>query len=90
MEEIKKYLKDCCEGLDDTMVVSRKTLLLEVLVGFLSGVVLGILLAPPKYRKVGCDNGNNCVGKYQTDTYGEGGCGCGCNCDCDEEKKDEE
>jgi hypothetical protein len=89
MEEIKKYFKDCSGRLEESVVISRKAIVLEVLLGFLSGIILGILIAPAKYRKVGCNNGNNCVGKCTTKNYGKD-CDCECDCDCDCEKKEDE
>ena len=44
MEEIKKYFKDCSGRLEESVVISRKAIVLEVLLGFLSGIILGILI----------------------------------------------
>ncbi len=55
MKKIKAYFAD----LDAAVLSSRRVIFLEMLVAFLGGVILGILIAPPRKLKMGCNNGNN-------------------------------
>ena len=86
MKKIKEYFAD----FDATEITTRRVRFLEILVAFLIGVIIGILIAPPRKLKMGCNNGNNNVAD---------GCGCGnggCSCgnsdddDDDDDKKEEE
>ncbi len=75
MDKIKEYF----QGFDEVVVTKREAVFFKVLAAFLGGVVLGILIAPPRYAKYGCNNGNaNHVGQ-------EKGQGCGCCCEEEDE-----
>ena len=84
MKKIKEYFGD----LDATVLSTRRVMFLETLVALLLGIIIGILIAPPRKLKMGCNNGNNNVAEGN-------GCGCGkdkCSDedDDDDKKEDEE
>ena len=68
MKKMKEYFSD----LDAAVLTSRRVIFLELLAGFFFGIVVGILIAPPRRLKVGCNNGNM--------STTDGGCECGCSC----------
>ena len=95
MKKIKAYFSD----LDAAVLSSRRVIFLEILVAFLSGVILGILIAPPRKLKMGCNNGNNnCATGNGCGNCKDGKCGdesecCEENASCEEsesKKEDEE
>ena len=73
MDKIKEYF----QGFDEVVVTNRGMVFYRILAAFLGGVVLGLLIAPPRYAKYGCNNGN-------TNQVGQEGQGCE-NCCCGEE-----
>ena len=81
MKKIKAFFAD----LEEPIVMSRGVWFYQLLAGILSGVILGILIAPPRKLKMGCNNGNNNVAD---------GCGCGngrcCSDEDDDTKNDED
>ena len=81
MKKIKAYFED----FDATVVSTRRVMFLETLVALLLGIIIGILIAPPRKLKMGCNNGNNNVAEGN-------GCGCGkdCECGCDDDDKEDE
>ena len=82
MKKIKEYFAD----FDANVLSTRRVMFLETLVALLIGIIIGILIAPPRKLKMGCNNGNNNVAEGN-------GCGCGKDKCCDEdddEKEDEE
>ena len=84
MEKIKNAVSNYFEGMDDAVVTTRREVCMQVLVGLLAGIILGILIAPPRKVKMGCGNGNNNIGKCENK-----GCDCGCDCGCDAEQDKE-
>lgn len=80
MKKIKAYFED----FDANVLSTRRVMFLETLVALLVGIIIGILIAPPRKLKMGCNNGNNNVAD---------GCGCGngkCCCDEDSDEKEDE
>jgi len=81
MKKIKEYFND----FDASVISTRRVKFLEVLVALLIGIIIGIMIAPPRKLKMGCNNGNNNVAEGN-------GCGCGkdCECGCDDDDKEDE
>ena len=82
MKKIKEYFGD----FDATVLSTRRVMFLETLVALLLGIIIGILIAPPRKLKMGCNNGNNNVAEGN-------GCGCGndkCSDEDDDDKKEDE
>ena len=81
---IMKKIKAFFDNLEEPIVMSRGTWFYQMLAGILAGVILGILIAPPRKMRIGCDNGNNNVDS--------GFCKCNdkCDNDCEDNDKDEE
>ena len=82
MKKIKEYFGD----FDATVLSTRRVMFLETLVALLLGIIIGILIAPPRKLKMGCNNGNNTVAEGN-------GCGCGndkCSDEDDDDKKEDE
>ncbi|MBQ9866685.1 MAG: hypothetical protein IJM34_06655 [Lachnospiraceae bacterium] len=77
MKKIKAYFED----LDASVISTRRVMFLETLVALLLGIIIGILIAPPRKLKMGCNNGNNNVAD---------GCGCGNGRCCGDEDDDTE
>ena len=79
MKKIKAYFED----FDTSVISTRRVIFLETLVALLLGVIIGILIAPPRKLKMGCNNGNNNVAEGN-------GCGCGNDKCCGEDSDDKE
>ena len=79
-----KKIKAFFANLEEPIVMSRGVWFYQLVAGILAGIILGILIAPPRKLKMGCNNGNNNVAD---------GCGCGngkCCCDEDSDTKNDE
>ena len=55
MRQIKKWVK----SLPEDMIITKLDVTLMVTIGFLAGMIIGIMTSPKGYKKIGCDNGNN-------------------------------
>ena len=64
MNKFAEISREYFENIDEPVITTRKAIFLEVLAGFLGGIVLGMLIAPPRRVKMGCNNGNNNSAKY--------------------------
>ena len=49
------------DSFNDAKVMSRGMWFYQLLAAFLGGIILGILIAPPRKMRVGCNNGNTSV-----------------------------
>ncbi|MBR3526092.1 MAG: hypothetical protein IKO11_09615 [Lachnospiraceae bacterium] len=87
MKKIKAYFAD----FDASVLTTRRAVFFEILAALLGGIILGILIAPPKKVKVGCNNGNTVVkdDKKKKKDQDQDGCECCCECDCDSKKEEE-
>lgn len=83
MKKIKAYFDD----FDASVISTRRVRFLEILAAMLFGIIIGIMIAPPRKMNMGCNNGNNNIAEGN-------GCGCGndreCGSDDDDKKEDEE
>ena len=86
MKKIKAYFAD----FEASVLTTRRAVFFEILAAFLGGIIFGILIAPPKKLKVGCNNGNT-IGKDDKDKKDKKDKKCKdkCCCDCDKEDKEE-
>ena len=83
MKKIKAYFAD----FETAVTTTRRAVFFEILAALLGGIILGILIAPPKKVRLGCNNGNTVIkGKNGED---QDGCECCCECDCDSKKEEE-
>ncbi|MCR4643573.1 MAG: hypothetical protein K5697_16290 [Lachnospiraceae bacterium] len=84
MKKIKAYFAD----FETPVTTTRRAVFFEILAALLGGIILGILIAPPKKVRLGCNNGNTVI---KGDKKGEDqdGCECCCECDCDSKKEEE-
>ena len=64
MNKIAEAGREYFENIDEAVITTRRVIFLEVFAGFLGGIVLGMLIAPPRRVKMGCNNGNNNSAKY--------------------------
>ncbi|MBR3517072.1 MAG: hypothetical protein IKO10_12255 [Lachnospiraceae bacterium] len=80
MEKIKNAVSSYFKGMDDAVITTRREVFLQIVIGVLAGIILGILIAPPRKVKIGCDNGTNI----------DGGCDGGCGCGCGKEQNEDE
>ena len=83
MKKIKAYFAD----FDASVLTTRRAVFFEILAALLGGIILGILIAPPKKVRLGCNNGNTVI---KGDKKGEDQDGCECCCDCEKEEEKEE
>ena len=76
----KKFMKksaDWWESLDTDVIVRKKEIVLELLVCFLGGILIGIMTCPRKNLSIGCHNGSDNVDSNNTRE--------GISCDDDED-----
>ena len=69
-----RKMKAFWTSLDETTVVSKRELFLEIVVCALAGIVLGMILTPKKTVTIGSNNsgnGCNCGNKTGDDTEDE-------------------
>ena len=71
-----RKMKAFWTSLDETTVVSKRELFLEIVVCALAGIVLGMILTPKKTVTIGSNNSGN-------------GCNCG-NSGCDDAQTEDE
>lgn len=62
---VKKFM-EWWESLDTDVIVRKKEIVLELLVCFLGGLVIGLLTSPRKNVSIGCHNASDNVDSINT------------------------
>lgn len=65
-KRIAKKITEWWESLDTDVIVRKKEIVLELLVCFLGGLVIGIMASPRKKVSIGCHNGSDNVDSINT------------------------
>ena len=51
-------LRNYMDSLDNDVIINRKLIFFEIMAAILGGIVIGFLVSPKKYIKIGNNNGN--------------------------------
>lgn len=65
-KRIVKKFTEWWESLETEIIVNKKEIVLELLVCFLGGLVIGIMTSPRKNVSIGCHNGSDNVDSINT------------------------
>lgn len=65
-KRIVKKFTEWWESLETEIIVRKKEVVLELLVCFLGGLVIGIMTSPRKNVSIGCHNGSDNVDSINT------------------------